>query len=71
MNTLSEIPQGQTREEIQQREKIIKDFHANWNAVNPTKHIYNVALQDFIHIRFCPFKKRQNTRHILTNQPFF
>ena len=48
----SEIPQGQTREDIEQRKKIIKDFYANWNAINPTKHIFNVALNDFIHVRF-------------------
>jgi hypothetical protein len=35
----TEIPQGRTRDEIQQREKIIKDFYAMWNAANPTKHI--------------------------------
>jgi len=46
------IPQGQTKEEIRQREKIIKDFYANWIAINPTKHIYNISLHDFIHIRF-------------------
>ena len=51
-NTQPEIPQWRTREEIQQREKIIKDFYANWNAVNPTKHIFNLALNDFIHVRF-------------------
>ena len=52
MDTQPEIPQGQTREEIQQREKIIKDFYANWIAINPTKHIFNIALNDFIHVRF-------------------
>jgi len=52
MNTQYEIPQGQTREEIEQRKKIIKDFYASWNAVNPTKHIFNLALNDFIHVRF-------------------
>ena len=46
------IPEGQTREEIQQRRKFIKDFYANWNAINSTKRIFNVALNDFIHIRF-------------------
>jgi len=46
------IPQGQTRSEILQRRKFIKDFYAHWNAVNSTKHIYNVALNDFIHVRF-------------------
>jgi hypothetical protein len=48
----NEIPQGWTKEDVQLREKIIKNFYANWNAVNPTKHIFNVALNAFIHIRF-------------------
>ena len=52
MSAQFEIPKGQTREEIQQREKVIKDFYASWIAVNPTKHIFNRALNDFIHIRF-------------------
>ena len=47
-----EIPQGQLREDIQLREKIIKDFYAMWNAANPTKHIFNLVLNDFIHVRF-------------------
>ncbi|MCL2414690.1 MAG: hypothetical protein FWC94_05490 [Bacteroidales bacterium] len=51
MNRL-DIPQGQTREEIQQRRQFIKNFYANWTAVNPTKHIYNIALKDFINVRF-------------------
>ena len=52
MSTEPEIPQGQTIEEIQQREKIIKNFYANWIAVNPEKCIYNIHLQEFIHVRF-------------------
>jgi hypothetical protein len=47
-----EIPQGRTKEEIQQREKIIKDFYANWNAANPEKRVYNANLQVFIYVRF-------------------
>jgi len=54
------IPQGRTREEIQQREKIIKDFYASWIAVNPTKHIYNIALNDFIHVRFLSIQETTN-----------
>ncbi|MCL2028164.1 MAG: hypothetical protein FWG79_06725 [Bacteroidales bacterium] len=46
------IPQGQTIKEMLIRKKFIKDFYANWNAANPTKHIFNVALNDFIHVRF-------------------
>ena len=49
MNT---IPQGRTKQEIQQREKIIKTFYANWNAANPEKRVYNANLQAFIYIKF-------------------
>ena len=52
MNNQPEIPQGRTKEEIQQREKFIKGFYANWNAGNPEKRIYNIHLQAFIYVRF-------------------
>jgi len=48
----AEIPQGKTREEIQIRKKIIKDFYVMWNIANPSKNIYNICLQDFINVRF-------------------
>jgi len=41
MKTTQIIPQGRTRNEIQQREKIIKNFYASWNATNPEKRLYN------------------------------
>ena len=52
MNAQPEIPQGQSKEELNIRKKFIKDFYAIWNAANPTKHVYNVALKDFISVRF-------------------
>jgi hypothetical protein len=52
MNFEIEIPQGRTKEEMQVRKKFVKDFYANWNAANPTKHIYNIDLKDFITVRF-------------------
>ena len=52
MNTQPEVPQGQTKEEMQIRKKFIKDFYAIWNAANPTKHVYNIDLKDFISVRF-------------------
>ena len=52
MNQNPEIPKGQKREEINLREKFIKDFYAIWNAANHTKHIFNIALNDFINVRF-------------------
>ena len=46
------IPQGQTKEDMQIRKKLIKDFYAVWNAANPTKCVFNINLQDFINVRF-------------------
>jgi len=48
----NEIPQGQTREDVKIRKKIIMDFYAQWNASNPDKRIYNANLNDFIYVRF-------------------
>jgi len=64
MNRL-DIPQGQTKNEIQQREQIIRDFYATWNAINPTKHIFNIALNDFIHVRF--LSMHETARHAATS----
>ena len=52
MNPQPEVPQGQTKEEMYIRKKFIKDFYAIWNAANPTKHVYNIDLNDFISVRF-------------------
>ena len=52
-----EIPQGRTREEIQLREKIIKNFYVAWNTSNPEKRIYNVNLRAFIHVKFLSFQE--------------
>ena len=53
INTIQpEVPQGQTKEELLIRKKFIKDFYAIWNAANPTKHVYNIDLKDFISVRF-------------------
>jgi len=52
MDSQIEIPQGRTKEEIQHREKFIKDFYANWNAANPEKRIYNTHIQAFIYVKF-------------------
>ena len=52
MNIQSEIPQGETREDIKIRKKIIMDFYAQWNASNPGKRVYNTNLNDFIYVRF-------------------
>ena len=52
MDIQLEIPQGQTKEDVKIRKKIIMDFYAKWNAENPDKRIYNAALKDFVYVRF-------------------
>jgi len=52
MNTEQKIPQGQTKEDVKIRKKIIMNFYAQWNASNPNKRIYNANLNDFIYVRF-------------------
>ena len=52
MSTLPKIPQGRTKEEIQQREKVIKNFYVNWNAANPEKRIYNTNFSDIIIMQY-------------------
>jgi hypothetical protein len=52
MNVLTEIPEGQTTEDIKSRRKFIMNFYAQWNASNPAKRVYNADLKDFIYVRF-------------------
>ena len=47
-----EIPQGNSREEVKQRDQIIKDFYAGWIAENPEKRMWNEDLQDFILVKY-------------------
>ena len=46
------IPQGNSREEVKQRDKIIKDFYAGWIAENPEKKMWNEDLQDYILVKY-------------------
>lgn len=46
------IPKGNSIEEVKIREKLIKDFYAEWIAENPEKKMWNENLQDYILIKF-------------------
>jgi hypothetical protein len=46
------IPTGRTKEDIKKRERIIKDFYAQWIAEHPDKRIMNEALGKYICIKF-------------------
>ena len=45
------IPTGNSREEIQQRELIIRDFYREWKEKNPSQKKYNLSLKEYINIR--------------------
>lgn len=47
-----EIPQGNSRDEVRARDRIIKDFYARWIAENPAKKMWNDNLQDYIHVKY-------------------
>ena len=47
-----EIPQGNSREEVKLRDRIIKDFYAGWIAENPEKKMWNEDLQDYILVKY-------------------
>ena len=49
---MNDIPTGHTKEEIKVREKIIKDFYAQWISCHPEKKIWNKNLKAFIHVKF-------------------
>ena len=49
---MAEIPQGRTKEDIKVREKIIKDFYADWIAEHPMKQIHNSSLDKPVHVKF-------------------
>lgn len=45
------IPQGNTREDIRQRERIIRDFYREWKVKNPSQRKFNLSLKEYINIR--------------------
>ncbi len=46
-----EIPIGNSREEIKDRERIIFDYYTKWKIENPLQRRYNLSLKDYINIR--------------------
>ena len=49
---LTEIPQGNTPKEIDERRSIISNFYHEWKANNPSQRRYNLSLKEYINIRF-------------------
>jgi hypothetical protein len=49
---MDDIPLGRTKEDIKARERLIKDFYAQWIAEHPDKKVWNRSLGAFIHVKF-------------------
>ena len=45
------IPEGNSIEEIKQRELIIRDFYCDWKEKNPSQRKFNLSLKEYINIR--------------------
>lgn len=45
------IPEGNTLEDVKQRELIIREFYREWKEKNPLQRKYNLALKEYINIR--------------------
>ena len=48
---LKNIPTGNSKEDVEVRKKIIKDFYKQWEKNNPSKKLYNYNLKDYINVR--------------------
>ena len=45
------IPEGNTIDEIKQREQIIRNFYREWKEKNPSQRKFNLSLKKYINIR--------------------
>ena len=57
---MKNIPTGTSKEDIKIREKIIKDYYANWISDNPEKKIWNDNLQDYILVKYQSINETYN-----------
>lgn len=46
------IPQGNSKEELNQRQEIISQVYRKWTEENPDKRVYNRSLKDYINVRY-------------------
>jgi hypothetical protein len=49
---MNNIPIGHTKEDIKVRERLIKEFYAQWISRHPEKKIWNRNLKAFINVKF-------------------
>ena len=51
-NKIVEIPIGNNKEDFKIRKQIIWQFYQDWKKKNPSQKRYNLALKDYINIKF-------------------
>ena len=51
-NKTIKVPTGDSKEDFKIRKQIIWQFYQEWKKKNPSQKRYNLALKDFINIRF-------------------
>ena len=51
-NKTIEIPMGNSKEALNQRQEIISQVYRKWTEENPDKRVYNRSLKDYINIRY-------------------
>lgn len=49
---MSNTPKGRSKDDIKVREKLIKDYYAQWISEHPDKKVWNHSLCAFIHVKF-------------------
>ena len=45
------VPQGETKEIVNQRKEIILDFYREWKNDNPEQRVYNRNLKEYIYVK--------------------
>jgi len=61
------IALGNTPEDLKSRKKFITDFYVQWIISNPTKHIYNKSLKNFIEVKFLSMQETASKAAIRYN----
>ena len=56
------IPEGNTLDEIKERERIIREFYHEWKEKNPLQRKYNLALKEYINIRMVSIVEQASMR---------
>ena len=65
------IPQGNSKEELNQRQEIISQVYRKWTEENPDKRVYNRSLKDYINVRYLSKKRNRQVGSLERSSPNF